>query len=538
MDIRVIRILGAAAMLWLSSVCALAGVPDPSTYPRLDDKQLGHVNRIIALAHQLDGDWSGMGSTEPGQEGDQAYRYQLAFMAYALSVAQFRFTPAYRELYEETDNRLIHKMLRYDVWSYWELTSRGVLAYDSSLKGLGAMSIDPVAHQDIMYSGHLFMMVTLHQMLYGDDQYARPGGVTFSYRPIFMGAGPQSFVYDTHSLATVLYKQFRENDWRGIACEPNAIFPECNQHPILAFALYDHQFGTHYFHEVSSGFKKQFAALHYIDPETSSFMSMHLVKQKITKQEAGAWSDGWAGAFMHAWDSADIEQVYPRQKARFVVSLPDGTMTVRPAPENSGFGNDHGFFTIYAAEVGDRDTANKLLTYADKYWSPAWVDGQLIYPRNDQPKVPGDPPEVWRNVGPTLANGLLPLARMVDQNALYNLFNRPFDTDHFKDPFISDVSYPAVEVPRAIYDRQRRALVITLRPGAFPTPTGTADWTVLNLKPNAAYSIWTEGKRVGLVARNSNDDQADGQFTLARVAGGIRVKCLLKNERSFVIAEE
>ena len=40
-------------------------IPDPTNYPSLSTKKMGHVRHMINLAKQLDGDFSMMGETDP-----------------------------------------------------------------------------------------------------------------------------------------------------------------------------------------------------------------------------------------------------------------------------------------------------------------------------------------------------------------------------------------------------------------------------------------------------------------------------------------
>jgi hypothetical protein len=528
------------AALLLSCVPPAAAKPakppvDPASYPALDDQQLGHVNAIVRLAGQSDSDWSGMGSSEPGQGYFDAYRYQLAMMSYTLSLASYRYTPAYRALYRDTDAKLIHKMMLFDVWGFWELTSRGAKAFDPSLTALGEGWIDPVKDQNIMYSGHLFQMVTTHQMLYGDMRYAQPGALTFTYNPVGRGMGKQSFPYDTHSLAKVLADQFQENGWKGIECEPNAIFPECNQHPLLGFALYDRANGTDYFKRISAAYKQQFDALNFVDPKTRSFAAFYMVKQGVTLQNPAAWADGWAGTFMHAWYKPQVEEIYPVQKANLIVRLPDGTMTPKNKGENDHYSHDHGFFAVLAGEVGDSDTRNRLLAYADRYWSPRWEGRALVYARHDGFKHPGDGADVWRRVQPLTGNGLIGLARMTSRDGFYNLFNKPFDAAHFRQPYLADISYPAAQVRRAIYDPVRRALVFTLAPdrGAAPQP---ASWTIGNLDAKKSYRIWRDGEAVATV--KAGLVQPGAAIDLAATPDGLRGTMTIAADTSIVVAEQ
>mgnify|MGYP003408934663 FL=1 len=159
----------------------------------LDDKTLGHLRHVANLSRQMPNDWSDMGPYDPSQEGDDAYRYQLAYMTYALSLAQYHHTPAYRELWRDTMARLIGKMMRWEVWGYWELTSRGSKVLDPDMNALGEGWIDPVIRQNVMYSGHLLMMVGLYDMFYRDGRFDAPGSLTFQFRPVFRGMGPEDF---------------------------------------------------------------------------------------------------------------------------------------------------------------------------------------------------------------------------------------------------------------------------------------------------------------------------------------------------------
>lgn len=136
--------MSGAALALLGS-CFAPSAPPPTQAAGLDKRQLGQLAFIRRLALQLPGDWSHMGAEEPGQGGFDAYRYQLAMMSYALAIAQHHYTPAWRNGHRETSRRLIDKMLRFDVWSCWELTSRGARVTEPGLVVLRPGSIDAVA---------------------------------------------------------------------------------------------------------------------------------------------------------------------------------------------------------------------------------------------------------------------------------------------------------------------------------------------------------------------------------------------------------
>ena len=154
---------GASSLTW-----AIAPRPE---FPLLSDQQLGHLRHIERLASLPDGEWAMMGSSDPGQEDLTAYRYQLATMAYAVGLTHYHHLPAAPGLFRRTFDRLIQKMLRREVWSYWRETSRSGPRLDPGLKALRDGWTDPVKRENIMYSGHLHAMVGMYATLFNDDKY-------------------------------------------------------------------------------------------------------------------------------------------------------------------------------------------------------------------------------------------------------------------------------------------------------------------------------------------------------------------------------
>ena len=80
-----------------------------------------------------------------------------------------------RELFQ----KLIAKMLRREVWGYWYLTSQSGIKVDPDLKEMRKPWADPVIRENIMYSGHLLLMISLYEMLFDSDEYEKEGSITF-----------------------------------------------------------------------------------------------------------------------------------------------------------------------------------------------------------------------------------------------------------------------------------------------------------------------------------------------------------------------
>jgi hypothetical protein len=91
---------------------------DLSKYAKLTHEQAGHIRHFYNLAYQPDGEWKHMGAQEPSQEFLDAYRYQIATMAYATAATHFHHQNALGCVYKPLMRQLIHKMLLRQVWGY------------------------------------------------------------------------------------------------------------------------------------------------------------------------------------------------------------------------------------------------------------------------------------------------------------------------------------------------------------------------------------------------------------------------------------
>lgn len=449
----------------------------------LDDKTHGHLHHIVNLSRQLPGDWSDMGPYDPSQEGDDAYRYQLAYMTYALALAQHQHTPAWRELWRDTMSRLIAKMMRWEVWGYWELTSRGSKVLDPDLTKLGEGWIDPVVRQNVMYSGHLLMMLGLYEMLYRDGRYDREGALTFQFRPVFRGLGPEDFPYDHGKLTRSIFKEFERNDFLGCECEPNAIFVYCNQFPMLGFKHYDLTHGTDFAARTIPKFEESWrrrSSMFGNDAKADLPIFYRKRQGDVIYEESNENNEGitavtWASV-MHAWAPDYVERVYPKGRDQIVRPMRDGSLGVNLAgyferyrayqktpghhatdPMMVGV-HIFGTLALAAAEVGDTATLEGLLAYAERYMSPTWKNGGYFYPRNDD--LGGD--------GYTTAlvgNALIAGARLCGKDGFSKLYNEPWSEADLARPELCDVDFPAVEVREACYLDAGRTLKLVLAPG-------------------------------------------------------------------------
>ena len=551
-------VLGATALM--ASSASAAAPPDPSRYPILDEKQLGSLNHIVHLLGQADDDWNGWMMPADMRGADDHVRYQMGFMSFGLYTAVHTYTPAYRELGERASNNMIRKMFNFIAWN--DMVPWRSLPYKAKGETVPYGFFDPT-EDFIMYTGHLYPMLATHEMLFNDKRFSQPKSLKFAYPPTngapadWSGLPGPVYTYDLASLTQRIYNNFEKNDWKGVECLPNALFVICNQQPILGFKMYDNVNGTNYFTTLSAHYKKVWEEDKLLDAKTKTWAAHYLIGTKDAKWEYPPnrmhypTYDGWAGLTAHAWNKDVVEKAYATQRNRDLIALPDGTATVWLDEENAKksraemrtgdpatlYSEGHGLLAAFVAEVGDTATKAKLLGYADKYYSPKWDGDSYYYPISSQFKRPGDPANVWRRVQPLAANATLPTAWILPKDGLYDLYNHPFTQKVFEEPYLSNVAYPDVQVPRAIYDEQKKALIVTLRPGRTASTSEVRSWTFNNLASNQDWSVWQDGRKVATLHAGAVTP-ADGVTGFQAQGTALNVSMPVAKETTFIVAQE
>lgn len=433
--------------------------PGAARLHKLDAKQVGTLRHIGNLAHRLDGDWAHMGGIEAGQENVTAFRYQLAWMAYALGVAHFHRLPGAPGAFKQAYAHLMRKMLRYDVWSYWEHTSKSGQFMDPGITQLRESWRDPVVKENIMYSGHVHAMAGMFGVLFDDDRYEKEGGLTFSFNPVF-SSGAENYVYDLSSLNEVIYWQMVESGFLGIACEPNMVFLSCNQFPMLGFRFHDVRKGTSFAGEVTQAHEAAWKRKGWMTDD--DFFAFYFIRQDAI---VGA-SNSYTAALMNAWNPDFIHGLYPRQLEGFF-DEPEPGMIVPSPRALTGERLDRydkpdsavGLAAVWLSEMGDAERLTKLLRYADTYLEPTWERGGLFYPRRDELY---DEDGRFVNVDPWVGNALIGFSRLNVPDGIHRLYAQPWTAEHFREPNLSFIS-PYCDVLRAGYLSDEQALVVTAK---------------------------------------------------------------------------
>ncbi|MDX2937759.1 hypothetical protein [Streptomyces ipomoeae] len=453
---------------------------DLSRVPELDDLQLGHLRHFESISLLPDGEWTHMGSADPGQEWVDSYRYQLAYMAYSLGLAHYHHLPAAPAAVRPAFERIVAKMMRREVWGYWKETSRSGPFLDPDLTEPRDGWIDPVARENIMYSGHLYAMTGMHAVLFDNDRYDEPGALTFEWKPVFHGFGPETFSYSRSTLGEAIHWQMVENGWLGVACEPNCVFVVCNQFPLLGFRFEDLRNGTTRATEATDSYRAAWDRKGMYDDSGFPVMWWRVRQDNFQTAPYDIGGAGWTASAMNAWNRDVVREVFPRQLRGALRTGPEGTLMPyspealarvqaaldagEPAdlPENTGHvwtAPTFGYLATGLSETGDERLPG-LLAHADRFMRPTWENGGLHYPRND---ISWDADGNMTYVDPLTGNAMLGYARLNVPDGLWSLYNRPWGAEHFAEPRLVGIE-GALDVRRAWYDRDSQTLLLGLRP--------------------------------------------------------------------------
>ncbi len=464
----------------------------------LSDDELGHLVNIVRLADQDLDDWSGWEARD--QEGMEAYRYQIAFSAYALALQQYNCVPAWREVHKAALDRLLTRMIQKPVWEFWAEVSKTRKDYDPDWEGPKPSKHDPVGEKNIMYSGHIVHMAALYEMFYRDDKWSRPGAMTFRW------SAEESYPYDLQKLLGVIHVEMLSPRAKGgaciagVECEPNLIFPECNQHPLLAFQLNDHNHGTHLYADAKRHLGDFFDCTVMFDPETKNVANCWRVKQAKMVRLTGmpsASADGWTGAFMHSWQPETIQTAYEKQRDRDIRRDPAGELRISFDP---AFELGLGFFALLATELGDVKTARELYDYAERHYKPIRDKGTLHYTPN---------PKAAKDKVSNTSDKVIAMARSNRPNGILNLHERPWSDAEFAYPLVEGIDFPRVLVREARWDADRRTLVVELAPG-YNVPDQTS-FRIQGIKSGERWTLSRDGKPVGALGPDNTASGAIGK---------------------------
>jgi hypothetical protein len=226
---------------------------------------------------------------------------------------------------------------------------------------------------------------------------------------------------------------------------------------------------------------------------------------------------------MHAWNPDFVKANYPRQIERWSKNGPDGTLWIDPAIPPAGFGKelsnarDLGWAAACASEVGDANTLQRLLAYADQFLNPVWQDGAYFYQRRD-----GwfDAQGRLSAMDPHTGNALLAYARLNVPDGLHKLYCKPWNEHHFREPALVDMPED-LDVRAAQYDADSTTLWLNLR--ARENAGRPANISIGNVWDRGDWTLELDGETV---ARGSTSaPHAGSGIAMRREGDSLLIAC-------------
>jgi hypothetical protein len=431
-------------------------------------ENLGMLNYLRGVLVQPASRWEGF--YDPlSASMNFALRYQLAFATYALAAMAQR-TPAYRAPYAEAMRAAIERMLSVEAWGYWRapaqegpggLTSSGHIAVLVSphMRAEAGPPSDPIARDNLQYSGHLGVMLGLYEKLTGDTRYDSP----FTLRD--PGSGVE-YSYTHDEVAGRIHSQMQRNSFGGVCCEPGMAYVPCNNYALGSNTLHDALHGTDYSRDNARWLKTVRARMVLKGPAMRGvFGTAYMKDLKLATPIAFNFTDAWGLAFLLPFDRPLVRRLYGRFKKRGVERV-DGTTRVGSSSmsermEISDVGINTGFGAILAQGMGDTVLAASFHHYAEGSLGPTWEGDRLSYA--------GAP----RTLHTT---ALFALAAAIEPGGadFARLFTAPPDRALPDSPSVTSLEAPrGVGVTRAKYDPATRTLTVAVR--QVGSPAGLRD---------------------------------------------------------------
>jgi hypothetical protein len=387
-------------------------------------------------------------------------------------------------------------MLSPDVWTYWHYVSTGNGPWSRSLGELPPRW-NPIETDNIMYSAYVQSMALMFHYLFNDPKYAADGALTMQLQPLFWGGNGQRFPYDERKLNEHLYWTMVQKGYLGIACEPNCVFQVCNQVPILGFRLHDMVYGGDTAKEVTNGYLRAWSEFGILDRSGHYNILAQEREHALVARPPLPWADFWLGSLMHAWNPDFVKANYPRHMEHWSKKGPDNTLWIEPAIPPIGFGKelsnarDFGWAAVCASEVGDTDTLQRLLAYADRFLNPSWQEGAYFYRRRD-----GwfDEDGLLSAMDPHTGNALLAYARLNVPDGLRKIYERPWEENHFHNPALVDMP-DDLDVRGAFYDVGSNTLLLNFRGGKVQA--NRVDLVVNNVWNRGDWTLHLADEQVG-----------------------------------------
>ena len=491
------RRVAAAAVLSAGVLFAAPSWARVDDVPYLDNETIGLCR---AVAQAADGPvdvfeeelW-GLDALDQLLRGGDAMspeRYLVAFSGYAVAHAAMH-TPAYFEPNRQALDLFIQKMLLHVSWDDWLMDWGGT---------------SPLGPDNIMYTGHLLLMITLQRQLFDDPTYDEPFVLSMPDGPVFTTSADEL----ASSLAQQAddYLDAAADHTYGIACEPGRIFVPCNTPHRLATILHDRLHGTQ--HADSNPVWVDWVQQRMVDDETGVLYDLYWPfgngqgepgpgAVPAREDRLSGMYNGWSLWFLHGIDEAWSNDMYESYRAYFVTTDEVTGMTI-VSDRTGGDGllarglnlASTGFGMVVAGLFGDAPLQQELLASWDDAFGAAQWDAEGRAYSHSGSMFPRLIPDAFH----LLARTVTPETNWVTNASEQNAFDPTA-------PRVRRLTNEAAFVNQAFYDADAQRLIVTVNGGAATTePT---DIVVTNVDSGSNLFVTRNGEPFDAVRWDGGD---------------------------------
>lgn len=385
-----------------------------------------------------------------------AIRYQINNLGYALSLVNYVRLPAMRSYLHEAQRNLIEKKKEHLVWKYWAI---------ESLWGNFRHEPNPIARDNVMYSGWYAAQIGLFESATGDGSYAEPGAVTLT-----AGNGT-TYVNDYGSIVDTLATNERNSEFCLFPCEPNWIYPMCNNQAALGIRMHDRLHGTRYWASVEPLYRQRLKQ-EFIDVDG------HLIPLRSTRTGltipglSSSSEDAIAAFWMHPLFPEVSFRFWEIARAELFRSNGNGLelLPLKPWLDAGNYRfNTHyalGALGMAAQELGDGEAVTAIQAAINEL-ETHHHGGVLSYPGSS-----------------TWSHTFMLKMRLGRANGLSDLVNLGPPAEWRDGPVIEDMNYPDILPARAVSDGE--ALEAVVYPG---DASGRFELGFAQFRPDTNYRL-------------------------------------------------
>lgn len=397
------------------------------------------------------------GFTQLEQIGGSALRYQLNYISYALTMAQYTRTPAFTGYLAEAQANAIRKMCDKRVWGYWAL---------ERLVGYGRWNPDPMVFANIMYTGFFAAMLSFYENMNEDRQFDADGALPMVWSDRIR------FDYGFDKIARTIERNMRKSSHTLYPCEPHLIYPMCNAIAITGLRGYDRLHGTDLGSDLVDKIRDSFVRNKYLMPNGRFQFGLGPFGLKIPPMIS---NDAVMATWLHGVMPDLAEQTWGILRD-VRLRIHDGAVHLRAAPGDYvdvGSYRPSNIWTwvnIFCAakEMGDQEAVEAI---------EAGIDERFFFDHSEDGarKLAGT--STW-------ANTVYALAQFIRAGSLRGLANGDVPQAWRTGPLLANAAYPDVLVAKAVSDGE--ALDLVLRPGG---EGGRTTLELGRLRPRGEYRV-------------------------------------------------